>query len=44
VTGQAKYAADFPTKNLAFAVAFTSPISKGHIRSIDASAAQSQPA
>ncbi|RFU45081.1 xanthine dehydrogenase family protein molybdopterin-binding subunit [Paraburkholderia sp. DHOC27] len=43
VTGQARYAAEFPEARLAHAVMVTSPISSGSIVSIDASRAQALP-
>jgi xanthine dehydrogenase YagR molybdenum-binding subunit len=43
VTGEARYAAEFPEARLAHAVLVTSPISSGSIASIDASRAQTVP-
>ena len=43
VTGQAKYAAEFPEAKLAHAVLVTSTIARGTIASIDTSRAQSMP-
>jgi xanthine dehydrogenase YagR molybdenum-binding subunit len=43
VTGEARYAAEFPAARIAHAVLVTSPISSGSIASIDASRAQSLP-
>jgi xanthine dehydrogenase YagR molybdenum-binding subunit len=42
VTGQARYAADFPSTNLAYAVAFQSSIARGRVQSIDAAVARRQ--
>ncbi len=43
VTGQARYAADFPLREVAHAVVFQSTIAKGSVRSIDAAEARRQP-
>lgn len=43
VTGQALYAADFRTRDVAFAVAFQSTIANGRIKSIDSTQARRQP-
>lgn len=43
VTGQARYAAEFPIKNMAHAVLVQSAIAKGRITNIDTSAAQKSP-
>lgn len=43
VTGAARYAAEFPLKNMAHAVLVQSAIAKGRIQSIDTSAAQKSP-
>src|SRR5271167_4981666 len=43
VSGAAKYAAEFPVANLAHAVAVTSTIAKGTVKSIDVTAAKSAP-
>jgi xanthine dehydrogenase YagR molybdenum-binding subunit len=43
VSGSAKYAAEFPVTNLAHAVAVTSTIAKGTVKSIDTTAAKSAP-
>lgn len=43
VTGQARYAAEFPLKNMAHAVLVQSAIARGRIQSIDTSAAQKSP-
>jgi xanthine dehydrogenase YagR molybdenum-binding subunit len=43
VTGQARYAADQPVKDLAYAVAFQSTIAKGRVKSFDAKQAEAQP-
>ena len=43
VTGQALYAADFPARNLAYAVAFQSTIASGRVKSIDSAEARRQP-
>lgn len=43
VTGAARYAAEFPLKNIAHAVLVQSAIAKGRIQSIDTSAAQKSP-
>jgi xanthine dehydrogenase YagR molybdenum-binding subunit len=43
VTGRAQYAADFPVRGVAHAVAFTSTIASGRIASIDAAEARRQP-
>jgi xanthine dehydrogenase YagR molybdenum-binding subunit len=43
VSGAAKYAAEFPVANLAHAVAVTSTIAKGTVKSIDVSSAKSAP-
>lgn len=43
VTGAALYAAEFPLKNMAHAVAVQSTISRGRITNIDTSAAQNSP-
>jgi xanthine dehydrogenase YagR molybdenum-binding subunit len=40
VTGTATYAAEFPIKNIAYGVTIQSTITKGHITSIDSSAAE----
>lgn len=43
VTGGAQYAAEFPMKDLAYGVAITATIAKGHIASIDTRAAEKLP-
>src|SRR5690348_16526658 len=43
VTGQAKYSAEFPLKNLAYGVPVVSTIAKGRIASIDTSEAEKLP-
>ena len=43
VTGGAQYAAEFPMKDLAYGVAITSTIARGHIRSIDTTRAEKLP-
>jgi xanthine dehydrogenase YagR molybdenum-binding subunit len=43
VTGHARYAADFPVPNLAYAVGVQSPIAKGRITSIDGAKALAEP-
>lgn len=43
VTGAARYAAEFPMKNLAHAVVVRSTIARGRIQSIDTSAAEKSP-
>lgn len=43
VTGAARYAAEFPLKNMAHAVLVQSAIAKGRITNIDTSAAQKSP-
>ena len=43
VTGQAKYAAEYPIDNLAFGVLIQSTISKGKIKDIDSSEAEKLP-
>jgi xanthine dehydrogenase YagR molybdenum-binding subunit len=43
VSGAAKYAAEFPATNLAHAVAVTSTIAKGTVKSIDVASAKSAP-
>jgi xanthine dehydrogenase YagR molybdenum-binding subunit len=43
VTGQALYAADFPARNIAYAVAFQSTIASGRVKSIDSAEARRQP-
>lgn len=43
VTGAAKYAAEFPVKNLAHGVCVTSTITKGRIRNIDTRQAEKMP-
>jgi xanthine dehydrogenase YagR molybdenum-binding subunit len=43
VTGQAKYSADMPTKNLAYAYVAQSTIARGTIKSIDSQAAEQLP-
>lgn len=43
VTGAATYAADYQIPNLAFGVLATSAIARGHIKSIDTSAAEKSP-
>jgi xanthine dehydrogenase YagR molybdenum-binding subunit len=43
VTGEARYAADFPVNNPAYAVLVTSPIAKGRIASFDLTEAESVP-
>src|SRR4051794_40310179 len=40
VTGEARYASDFPVRNPGFAFLVTSPIAKGKINAIDADAAK----
>lgn len=43
ITGGAQYAAEFPMKDLAYGVAITATIAKGHIASIDTRAAEKIP-
>src|SRR5436853_6575524 len=43
VTGQARYAADFPVPNLAYAVAFQSTIASGKVKGIDTTEAKRAP-
>jgi len=43
VTGSAQYAAEFPMKDLAYGVAITSTIARGHIRSLDTTRAEKLP-
>ncbi|MDB5364904.1 MAG: xanthine dehydrogenase, partial [Rhodospirillales bacterium] len=43
VTGQARYAADVPLANLAYAVCVTSAIAKGRITAIDQTATRAVP-
>ncbi|HWD87402.1 MAG TPA: xanthine dehydrogenase family protein molybdopterin-binding subunit [Mucilaginibacter sp.] len=43
VTGGAKYAAEFPVKNLAYGVSIVSTITKGRIKNIDMRAAEKMP-
>jgi xanthine dehydrogenase YagR molybdenum-binding subunit len=43
VTGGAQYAAEFPMKDLAYGVAITSTVARGHIRSIDTARAEKLP-
>ena len=43
ITGGAQYAAEFPMKDLAYGVAITATIAKGHIASIDTRAAERIP-
>src|SRR5437588_10602505 len=43
VTGSARYAADYHFKNMAYGVAVTSDIAKGHILSINSKAAENLP-
>ncbi|MDB6138660.1 MAG: aerobic-type carbon monoxide dehydrogenase, large subunit CoxL/CutL-like protein, partial [Verrucomicrobiaceae bacterium] len=43
VTGQAKYAAEFPVKNPAYAVLVRSSVPEGTITAVDAAAAESAP-
>lgn len=43
VTGGAQYAAEFPLQGLAYGVAITSTIAKGHIRVLDSSRAEKLP-
>src|ERR1700709_430171 len=43
VTGTASYSAEFPVKNLAYGVAVTSDITKGHIDILDARKAEKSP-
>ena len=43
VTGAARYAAEFPLKDLAYGVAVTSTIASGHISTIDTSRAEKVP-
>ena len=43
VTGQARYAADHPIKNVAHAVAICSTVAKGRVASIDSSDAEKAP-
>ena len=42
VTGKAKYASEFPVKNMVYAQAINSTIAKGEITSIDTSEAAKQ--
>ncbi len=43
ITGQARYAADHPIKNVTHAVALMSTIARGRISSIDSAAAEKAP-
>jgi len=43
ITGAAQYAAEYPFKDLAYGVAITSTIAKGHIKDIDTSRAEKIP-